>query len=133
VAISLQPYVQGQKHDLFDGFSDEELLKLFEENPFLREQFIFFAEQTIHQWNGGKECYDLLGHENIVVVEDGGEFRLRIIDVGCFRLDMLGASRVEKMTRLEQRIGRMLSLLQRTKKIPDGLKIQYLLRMHTDK
>jgi len=35
---SLQPYVRGQIQDLFEDFTDDELLRLFEANDHVREQ-----------------------------------------------------------------------------------------------
>jgi hypothetical protein len=117
VVVSLQPYVEGKKYDPFEDFSDAELLKLLEENDFLREQFLFFVEQTLRQWNEKKECYDFLGRENILLVKNGGEYRLRIVDVGGFRLDVPSSIQPEKMTRIEQRTERLVALYQSAKKL----------------
>jgi hypothetical protein len=122
VVVSFQPYVHGQKYDLFEDFSNEQLLKLLDENDFLREQFSFFIEQTLRQWNEKKECYDFLGRENVLLVKEGGEYRLRIVDVGCFRLDVPSSIRPEKMTRIEQRVERMVSLYRSSKTLTRRIK-----------
>ena len=116
VGASLQPYIIGEKYDLFEDFSDNELLKLLEENDFLRKQFIYFAEQTMSQWQGKKLCYDLLGRENVVLVRRNEQYRIHIVDDGFFRFD--GARRInsEKIARLLQRLERLSSLYEASKK-----------------
>ncbi len=113
-AASLQPYVHGQIQDLFEDFSDDELLRLFEANDYVREQFIFFAKQTIRQWDERKKCYDFLGRENLMLVKHGGNYRLCIADVGIFEFDILQS---EKMAQIEQRMDRLASLYELTKRI----------------
>ncbi len=117
VAASLQPYVHGQKQDLFRDFSDDELLRLLQENNYLRDQFIFFAQQTIQQWTERRLCYDLLGRENIMLAKEGTNLRLRIVDVGIFNLETLASERPETMSQLEQRMNRLSSLHKAAREI----------------
>ncbi len=112
VAASLQPYVQGQKKDLFEDFSDSEILRLFETNKRLHEQFLFFSEQTIRQWNGQQMCFDFLGRENLMLINDKGNSCLCIVDVGIFRFDVVARKYPEKMSQIEQRIKRMIYLYE---------------------
>ncbi|MGE5373460.1 MAG: hypothetical protein ACM3XO_00265, partial [Bacteroidota bacterium] len=77
---------------------------------------------TLRQWNEKKECYDFLGRENVLLVKEGGEYRLRIVDVGCFRLDVPSSIRPEKMTRIEQRVERMVSLYRSSKTLTRRIK-----------
>lgn len=114
VAASLQPYIQGQKQDFFEDFSDDELLGLFRENGHIRKQFLTFAEQTIRQWDGGKMCYDFLGRENIMLVKQGQEYRMHIVDVGIFKFDAPAATySVEKLGQIDRRIQRLANLYDR--------------------
>ena len=117
IAASFQPYVQGQKFDLFDDFSDHDLLRLFESSNFLREQFIIFAQQTIRQWDGRKLCYDFLGRENIMLVKQGGNYKLHIVDVGIFKFDDPAHNLTEKVAQIEQRIERLAALYKLAIKI----------------
>ena len=112
VAASFQPYVHGQIQDLFEDYSENEVLRLFEANNLIREQFIFFAKQTIRQWDERKKCYDFLGRENLMLVKQGGNYRLCIADVGIFEFDILQS---EKMAQIEQRMDRLTSLYELTK------------------
>ena len=110
---SMQPYVHGQIQDLFEDFSDDELLRLFEANNHLREQFIFFAKQTIRQWDERKMCYDLLGRENLMLVKQGGNYRLCIADVGVFKFDdILRNNFSMRVAQVDQRMDRLTSLYE---------------------
>ena len=117
VAASLQPYIKGKRYDPFEDFSDEQFLRLLEANDFVRKQFIFFAEQTIRQWDGREMCYDFLGRENLMLVNEAGNYKLRIVDVGIFRFDMLENGYSKKMALIEQRMIRLVSLYELAKEI----------------
>jgi hypothetical protein len=112
VAASLQPYVHGQKQDLFEDLSEDELLGLLETNDRLREQFIFFARQTLRQWEEQKICFDFVGRENLMLVNQEGDYNLRIVDVGFFELDAIAKKRPDKVAKLEQRMERLVSLYE---------------------
>lgn len=116
VAASLQPYICGNKHDLFEDYSDDELWSLLEANDHLRHQFIFFAKQTICQWSERKVCYDLLGRENVMLVNEAGNYRLYIVDVGLFKLDKVARKYPEKISQIEQRVNRLAALYERLTK-----------------
>lgn len=117
VAASLQPYVQAEKSDIFEDFSDSDFVKLLEAHPFVRDQFLFFAEQTVSQWDQGKICYDFVGRENLVLVKQGREYRLKIVDVGFFKFDLPEFNRPGKVAQIEQKIQRLKHLYQLAKSI----------------
>lgn len=116
-AASLQPYVDGQRQDLFEDFSDDELLKIFAANDHLREQFLLFAKQTISQWAGREMCYDFIGRENLMLVKQDDVYRLHIVDVGFFKPHILANSTSAIVAQIEKRIDRLTSLYERTKRI----------------
>jgi hypothetical protein len=115
VAASLQPYVQAEKSDLFEDFSDADFVKLLQANPLVRDQFVFFAEQTMRQWDEGKICYDFVGRENLVLVKDAGKYRLKIVDVGFFKFDLPEFNRPGKIAQIEKKIQRLKYLYQLAK------------------
>jgi hypothetical protein len=117
IAASLQPYVNGQKQDLFEDFSDGELLKLFAVNDHVREQFLLFAKQTLSQWAEGDICYDFVGRENLMLVKRGGTYRLHIVDVGIFKPHVLADHSSEKVAKIQQRMDRLTSLYEQAKRI----------------
>jgi hypothetical protein len=112
VAASLQPYVQVENRDIFEDFSDDEFVRLLKENPFIRDQFLFFAEQTMCQWNDRKICYDFVGRENIMIAKQGEGYRLKIVDVGIFKFELPDHSLPEKVAQIEERIQRLMYLQQ---------------------
>jgi hypothetical protein len=130
VAASLQPYIRGQKCDLFEDFQDEELLALLKENDHLREQFFCFAEQTLLQWQEQKMCFDFLGRQNIMVVREGGKYNLRISDCGIFKLADLDRKYARIKTRVERRIDRLAFLCRRAKAITPGAHESPVLARH---
>jgi hypothetical protein len=116
VAASLQPYIHGERKDLFDDFSDDELLQMFEADDRLREQFIHFAGQTIRQWDAGDMCYDFLGRENILVARHEDQYQLHIADVGIFKFNGPAENGSSKLVQIEQRIARLSSLYELAKR-----------------
>lgn len=82
----LQPYIGGEKKDLFRDFSYDELISLMQENNALRAQFVFFAKRTIHLYATESLCVDLLGNGNLIVTTNGNTLGLQLIDYGIFDL-----------------------------------------------
>lgn len=117
VAASLQPYIHGEKQDLFQDFSDHELSSLLGANGFLREQFIFFAQQTLHQWIERKRCYDFLGRENVMLVKEGADYRIQVADAGIFNLEILANASPGKMSQLGKCMDRLASLYRLAREI----------------
>jgi hypothetical protein len=115
VAASLQPYVQAEKKDIFEDFADADFVNLMEANRFLRDQFLFFAEQTMRQWEARKICYDFLGRENLALVKQGGSYRLKIMDVGIFKFDHPEHNHPRKVAQIEQYVQRLTRLYQLAK------------------
>ena len=115
VAASLQPYVHGQHRDLFQDYSDDELLRILAANREVREQFLVFVRQTICQWEEGKMCYDFIGRENLMLVKQGTSYKLQLVDVGIFKFD--GSMKIppEKVAQIEQRIKRMAAIYELAK------------------
>lgn len=117
IAASLQPYIQAEKRDIFEDFSDTDFVKLMETNPFLRDQFLFFVEQTLCQWGEGKICYDFVGRENLLLVKQDGSYRLKIVDVGFFKFDLPEFNHPGKVAQIEQKIQRLKCLYQLAKSV----------------
>lgn len=117
VAASLQPYVHGSRQDLFEDFSDQQLLELLAANDRVRESFRYFVEQTVRQWDGRKMCYDFIGRENLMLVQQAGEYRLHIVDVGIFKFDTPMNNSAEKIAQIDQRLQRLTSLYERATKL----------------
>lgn len=117
VAASLQPYIQGQKRDLFQDFTDDELLRLLKEKHFFREQFLFFAKQTLRQWEEGKMCLDFLGRQNVMIVNQGGNYRLCLPDLGIFEFEILAKKHPKKIAQIEKRIQQLAYLYEKAQQL----------------
>jgi hypothetical protein len=117
VAASLQPYIQAEKSDIFEDFSDTDFVKLLQANPLVRDQFLFFTEQTARQWDEGKICYDFVGRENLVLVKQDGKYRLKIVDVGFFKFDLPEFNRPGKIAQIEKKVQRLKYLYQLAKSV----------------
>jgi hypothetical protein len=110
---ALQAYVGGKRKDLLGDFKDNDLIALLRTNQELRDQFVFFTRQTIRLHDDLRICVDFLGRENLVLVNDGGRTRLLLVDYGIFDLNVLRTEAPATLSRVEDHISRLKSLLQR--------------------
>lgn len=117
VAASLQPYIQAERTDILEDFSESDFVDLMKVNPFLRDQFRFFVEQTLCQWDEGKICYDFVGRENLMLVKQAGGYRLKIVDVGFFKFDLPEFNLARKLAQIEKKVQRLKYLYQLTESV----------------
>jgi hypothetical protein len=83
----LQPYIGGQKRDLFEDFTADQLLDLLRADAHLCRQFRFFARRTLEFYWAENCCVDFLGRENVMLNEQDGGWRLLVLDYGIFNVD----------------------------------------------
>lgn len=105
----IQSYIRGEKKDFFRSFSDDELLALMEQRGF-REQFLFFAQRTLEVFQQSRQCFDFIGRDNLMVVLDGEQARLAVIDFGIFDLNLLEGRSPALCRQIEEYIRRIESL-----------------------
>lgn len=105
----LQPYISGAKWDLFQDFTDEQILQLMQEDPQLREQFCFFARQTLKVYEQGR-CFDFVGRYNLMLTKEDEQYRFVIIDNGIFDLAFLQVNAVDTYRQLQTYIRRLQNL-----------------------
>lgn len=91
VAGILQAYIYGERSDFFKDYTDAALLQLMKEHPELRAQFLFFAERTLAVYEQDNLCVDFLGHENLMLAQSNGDYRLQVVDNGIFNMTELKA------------------------------------------
>ena len=103
----VQRFIEGEKSDLFEDFTDAELLHLIDQNPHFRAQFVFFTDRTQERSEKQLTLPDLLGNQNLMVVRSGNSTRLTLIDYGILELPALNAGDCE---RLVDRLERLRSL-----------------------
>lgn len=102
----LQEYIPGEKRDFFLDFGDEELLTLMEQADF-RSQFLFFAQRTLEVYQESGLCFDFIGRDNLMVVQEGGRARLAIIDFGIFERNQMQAASPGVYRQVEARLARL--------------------------
>ena len=113
VTAAVQPFVSGRKRCFLTDLDLSERLDLLRSNPEISEQFHGFARATLACWTSGGRCFDLVGRENLMLVDSGGRTRLSIVDCGVFDLAVLRREAPERYAALGERIGRLESILAR--------------------
>jgi hypothetical protein len=111
-AAILQPYIDGDKHDLFEDFNDEALLELVRQDTFLAEQFVFFVRRTLSVYTDQGLCLDFVGRDNLMLVRNDNGWRLLIIDNGIFEPAVLRQKTPATVAQLESRLERLRHLCQ---------------------
>jgi len=114
-AAVLQPYVAGRKHDLLLDFTVEEIVQAGQEDALLARQVIDFSTNLFKAMERTGRCFDLVGRENLMLVEtNGGKLRLTIADNGMFDVEHVRRSSPALYEQLQSR-------LQQLKLIQQGL------------
>jgi hypothetical protein len=111
-AAILQPYIAGDKRDIFEDFTDEELLDLLRSDEPLAEQFVFFVRETWRVYIARGLCLDFVGRDNLMLVNQAGRRSLLIIDNGIFEIETLRQRAPQTLAEIESRLRRLLRLLQ---------------------
>jgi len=112
VAASIQPHIGASKSDLLQDHTDAEIVRMMRENAELREQFIYFASRTLYVYSNYGIVLDLLGYENIVLINDEGRQDLLILDPGVLSIERLQKQRPAKVHTIRQVMVRLESLLE---------------------
>lgn len=107
----LQPYLAGERHDLFAEHADKDLLELLERDEEFRNRFVAFAQATLRLRDTQGLCIDLLGHGNLSVVRAGGQASLSLIDFGLFDFEERRLRTPVAYAAMEALLGRMRRLL----------------------
>jgi hypothetical protein len=113
VAAVVQPLLAGRRRCFFDDLDADGALRLLSRDPALRQQFQGFAGATLECWRKGERCLDLVGRENLMLLEADGRERLAIVDCGLFELAAVRREAPERYRALAERIGRLEALLGR--------------------
>jgi hypothetical protein len=111
VAAVVQPLLRGPRRCFFADLDPAAAADLLSHDAALAEQFRGFARATLEQWRSSERCLDLVGRENLMLLEGDGRPRLAIADCGLFELPALRRDAPERLAALGERIGRLESLL----------------------
>jgi hypothetical protein len=113
VAAVVQPLLTGRKRCFFEDLDADAALRLLSEDRALSQQFRGFARVTLECWRKGDRCLDLVGRENLMLLEVEGRERLAIVDCGIFELAAVRREAPDRYAALGERIGRLEALLGR--------------------
>jgi hypothetical protein len=113
VAAVIQPYVAGRKLDFFEDATEDEMLSRLRADAALARSFRAFADRTLALFAQGERCLDLVGRENLMILEEGAHARLAIVDFGVFELPALRSRAPERWAALAERIDRLGALRRR--------------------
>lgn len=100
----LQPYVRGEKWDLFDLVRAGGFAARLREHPLLRDQFRTFVERTLGVLHTEDGCLDLIGRDNLLVVRRDGRLQLRVIDYGIIDLKRERVERPQRAAAAVERV-----------------------------
>lgn len=84
-----QPYITGKKYDVFLDFSVNEAINLLRSDPILKSQWVDFSKQFLISLEENDTCFDLVGRENLMLVQDQGKMSLMIVDNGLFQVNVI--------------------------------------------
>lgn len=97
---AVQEFMGRNLKDIFSEVRREELVELLKE-PAFREQFVKFAEITCDTWEREGKVIDIMGKENVAIVEmPDGSVRLLVIDPH----DMLIQQEPNSLSEVKRRI-----------------------------
>ncbi len=113
VAAAVQPLLAGRKRCFFGDLDADAALRLLSQDRDLSQQFHAFALVTLECWRKGERCLDLVGRENVMLLEVEGRARLVIVDCGIFELAAMRREAPVRYAALGERIGRLEALVGR--------------------
>jgi hypothetical protein len=80
----VQPYVPETRRDIFRDVTKDELIGLLQADSRFRAELRCFSEGTLRAAERDGACLDVHGLGNVIVVQEGGRPRLRILDEGVY-------------------------------------------------
>jgi hypothetical protein len=116
-AAIIQPFISGKKLDLFLDFSIEEVIQLGKDDARLRRQLLDFSSRLFKAMEETDRCFDLVGRENLMMVETNGSFELKIVDIGIFDLHKIRRNTPARFNRLQSHLCHLQSIQEGLKMI----------------
>ena len=106
-AALLQPYVSGKIYDLFLDFTIMEAIRLAKGQEQLRLQLLNFTSRLFQAMDETGLCFDLVGRENLMLVEESGRMHLKIADNGIFQVQPIRSHSPAIYDRLRSHLHRL--------------------------
>lgn len=112
-AACIQSYIEGEKKDFINDFSDMELVDLIRQDDALRQQFICFANQTIRMYADHELCIDLLGEGNLILAKNDGIVTLNLVDCGILPISLWKSRSDKNYSKIDAYVSRLGALLHK--------------------
>ncbi|NLG98886.1 MAG: hypothetical protein GX491_16140 [Chloroflexi bacterium] len=112
-AAVLQPYIEGRKMDLFEDFTEDEAVQLGQSDPIFRLQLLDFSQQLFAMLREKEVCFDLVGRENLMLVETREGIRLKIADMGVFNVAAVRENSPALYRRFQEHLARLRAIQDR--------------------
>ena len=112
----IQPYIEGKKLDLFQDFTDDEVVQLGSADENFRLQLLDFSRRLFASFREDGVCFDLVGRENLMVVEDAQGYWLKIADNGVFDVPYIREQSPAVYARLKEDLERLQDITKRLTK-----------------
>lgn len=106
-AAAIQELVEGRVSDLLGDYSDPDLVLLLLRHDRLRADFIGFTERTRRAWDVERLFLDIVGPNNVMLVEVGCEPRMRVTDFGIWDLEQQRREAPRRYARAERALERL--------------------------
>jgi hypothetical protein len=90
-AAVLQPYIAGTRHDIFRDYTKAEAVQLLQSDPLLKAQWIDFSTRFLKSMEETDTCFDIVGRENLMLLEHDNRLCFKIVDNGLFDLAAIQA------------------------------------------
>jgi hypothetical protein len=103
----LQPYIPGTKRDIFLDYSVEQAAQLLSGDAGLRSQWLGFVAGLFGGIDKTRRCFDLVGRENLMLVEHDGRRMFKIADFGIFDLETVRVEAPARYARLQDYLTRV--------------------------
>jgi hypothetical protein len=113
VAAAVQPLIEGIRLCFFADLDDAAALVRLRADRTLAAHFEVFTARTLEAYAKEGRCLDLVGRENLMLVEVAGRSRLAVADCGILEVARLEVEAPERARQLAERVARLESLLAR--------------------
>lgn len=105
---TLQEFQSGKMRDLFDDFSPTELISELKNDAQLQSDFLSFSATTLSVWKDEGISVDLLGKENLIIVQSEQCSHLKFLDPHDMIND--GDANGDRQERIEERLAYLESI-----------------------
>jgi len=120
----LQPYVEGKRLDLFLDLTEEEVIQLGRKDSLFRLQLLDFSRRLFTLVEEKNLCFDLVGRENLMLVESREGIQLKIVDNGLFDMQRIRVQSPVIFSRVQAHLEHLRIIQQRLEGVVIGTEMK---------